>query len=636
MSLEKIVSQHQNADLLRIATAGSVDDGKSTLIGRLLYDTAAICEDHFAAVERDSKKLQRATIDFSLLTDGLKAEREQGITIDVAYRYFATPKRRFIIADTPGHEQYTRNMVTGASTADVALLLIDARLGVLTQSKRHAFIASLLGIKHVMICVNKMDLVDYSQERFEEIRDEYAAFATKLGIPDLVFVPVSAINGDNITEKSDKTPWYQGAPLLKRLEEVYVGGDRNLVDFRFPVQYVNRPNLNFRGFAGQLASGVVRKGEEVTVLPSGKTSKVKSIETFEGPIDYAFAPQSVTLTLEDEIDISRGDMIAHPNNLPKTAREVDATLVWMSETPMRTNFTYRIRHSTNMVRGQVSKLSYRIDPNNLHREDAKQLGLNEIGRVEIELFSPILVDAYTRNRGTGSFIVIDPISNSTVGAGIIIEREKTSDLKGIQAGKEAPVSKNITPTKGLVSAEDRERRLGQRPATLWLTGLSGSGKSTLAYQLEKQLFERGHLSHVLDGDNIRGRLNRDLSFDPKDRKENIRRVAEVSGLFNDAGVLVISSFISPYREDRDAARELIGGGRFIEVFVDAPLEVCEDRDPKGLYRKARAGDIPGFTGVTAPYEAPEKPEVHVQTHRVSPEEAAKEVIAYLEREGFLR
>ena len=633
-NVDEFLTRNREADLLRLTTAGSVDDGKSTLIGRLLNDCHGIYEDQLAAVHRDSKRLNREEVDLALLTDGLKAEREQGITIDVAYRYFSTPRRRFIIADTPGHEQYTRNMATGASTANLAIILIDARNGVLTQSKRHGFIASLLGIPHVLVAINKMDLVDYSREVYENIRETYSDFVSKLGFRDLVFIPISALRGDNVTERSPKMPWYDGTSVLAHLENVEISGDRNLIDFRFPVQYVNRPHLDFRGFCGTVASGVVRKGDEIVALPSGKTSRVKSIVTMDGELDYAFPPQSITICLEDEIDISRGDMLVHPGNLPNVERDIEAMLVWMSETPLRENVPYVVKHTTSNVRGTVSQIHYRVDPNDLHRQPTHGLQINEIGRISLDLFKPIACDEYARNRATGSFILIDPMTNATMAGGMIIERRRHRPRPDTRSGA-APVSHNLTRENTLVSDEDRARILCQNPATIWLTGLSGSGKSTIAKALEKALIDQGQSCFILDGDNLRQGLNRDLGFSAEDRTENIRRVAEVARLLNDAGLIVITSFISPYREDRDGARRIVGEDRFIEVFVDAPLEVCEQRDPKGLYRKARAGEIVEFTGITAPYEEPERPELHLDTSRDSGDRCVQTILGALRDRGIL-
>lgn len=598
--------------MLRFTTAGSVDDGKSTLIGRLLHDSKNIYEDHLASLEKDSIKAGREEVDLALLTDGLKAEREQGITIDVAYRHFATPKRRFIIADTPGHEQYTRNMVTGASTANLAIILIDARNGVLTQSKRHGFIASLLGIPHLVVAVNKMDLVDYSQAAFEEICGEYRDFLAKLPSRDVEFIPMSALRGDNVVQRSAKMPWYDGPPVLRHLETVHIASDQNLIDLRFPVQYVLRPNQQFRGYCGTVASGVVRVGDEVVALPSGHRSRVSRIVAAGDEVEHAFPPQSVAICLEDEIDISRGDMLAHPANLPWTANEVEAMLIWMDTQPMKLGRQYVIKHTTRTVRGRISELKYRIDPNTLHRQETDSLSLNEIGRIGIQLLRPVLCDEYASNRQTGSFIVIDPQTNFTVGAGMVIDRShrySAARHPELDSGS----LRNLTRHIGQVSTEDRERLFGHRPVTIWLTGLSGSGKSTLAYALEKRLTEEGHACFVLDGDNVRHGLNRDLGFSADDRAENIRRIAEVARLMNEAGMIVITSFISPFRADRAGAKEIIGAERFSEVFVDTPIEVCEQRDPKGLYAKARKGEIAEFTGITSPYEAPDAPAVVIES-----------------------
>ena len=628
------VSGSSKMELLRFATAGSVDDGKSTLIGRLLFDSRGIYEDQLSAIERDSKKLNRDEIDLALVTDGLMAEREQAITIDVAYRSFSTPRRRFIIADVPGHEQYTRNMVTGAATASLAVILIDARQGVLPQSKRHGFIASLLGIPHLVVAINKMDLVGYSEEVFERIRTEYSDFAARLRVSDITYIPISALKGDNVVRPSRKMRWYRGVPLLLHLENVYIGGDTNLIDFRFPVQYVLRPNYDFRGYCGQIASGVVRPGDEVMVLPSGRMTRVKSIVSYDGNLSYAFAPQSVTVCLEDEIDVSRGDMLVHPKNVPHHDREIEAMLVWLDEKPLRLNSPYLIKHTTNWVRGSFNLLHYRVNPDTLRREEAADLRLNDIGRVALRLFRPILWDEYARNRQTGSFVVIDPMTHSTVGAGMIIERAEQKDGGQRDTTEVSPTPK-LTREEGLVSREQRARLLGQKAVTVWLTGLSGSGKSTVAKLLEKRLIEEGHPCFVLDGDNVRHGLNSDLGFSRTDRKENIRRVAQVARLFNEAGFIVIAAFISPYRADRSEARAIIGEQQFIEVFVEASLAVCEKRDPKGLYRRARSGAVEEFTGVSAPYEVPENPDVHLNTEVNPAEEGAERLLGFLRERGIL-
>ncbi len=635
MDVQELLRRNRDSSLLRLVTIGHVDDGKSTLIGRLLYESKSIYEDHLQGVEQASQRMGREELDLALLTDGLRSEREQGITIDVAYRHFSTPRRRFIIADCPGHEQYTRNMVTGASTAQVAVLLIDAKLGVQTQSKRHAFIASLLGIPHIVVCVNKMDLVGWSQEVYERVRSDYADFAARLEIRDLTFIPVSALRGDNIVHSSENMSWYQGKPLLAHLETVFTGSDYNLVDLRLPVQYVLRQSSEFRGYCGRLASGILRRGEEVAVMPSGRRSRIASILGPDGEVDYAFPPMSVTVTLEDDLDVSRGDMLVHPQNLPLLGREAESILVWMGDEAFRPGKPYIIKHCAREVRGQFTRLNYRFEPEALHRQKADQLKLNEIGRVEFELYQPITYDEYSRNRTTGSFIVIDPVSNGTVGAGVIIERAKGRGAVVHGRATAAPTSRNITPHRGLVHEDVRQRLLGQKPGTIWFTGLSSSGKSTVAQNLEKRLIDGGHAAYVLDGDNIRSGLNRDLGFSANDRTENIRRIGEVARLFNDAGMLVLTAFISPYREDRDSARQIVGDENFVEVFVDASLETCEARDPKGLYKKARAGEIPEFTGVSAPYEVPEQPEVHLLAGENTVEECVEQVLKYLKEKGFV-
>jgi bifunctional enzyme CysN/CysC len=583
--------------LLRIATAGSVDDGKSTLIGRLLYDSKAIFEDQLTAVENTSHARGHEGPDLALLTDGLRAEREQGITIDVAYRYFATPRRKFIIADTPGHIQYTRNMVTGASTADVALVLIDARNGVLEQSRRHAFLASLLGIPHLVLCVNKMDLVDYSQERFEEIRNEFRAFAMKLEVTDLTFIPVSALTGDNVVTRSSNMPWYEGRSLLHHLEEIHVASDRNLIDARFPVQYVIRPQQqDFRGYAGTVAGGTFKVGDEVTALPAGLTTIVTAVWGPGGvAVPEAFTGQAVTLELADNIDIGRGDMICRPHNRPHVAQDVDAMVCWMSsDNPLKAGSTYSILHTTRSTRATVRQLDYRLDINTLHRdEEADSLTLNEIGRIRLRTQKPLLFDSYHRNRDTGSFILIDEKTNNTVAAGMITGPSQQETQVVWHSGA---VTREQRPTKGL---------------TVWLTGLSGSGKSSVAVEVERRLVASGRPAYLLDGDNLRYGLNANLGFSAEDRAENVRRVAEVAKLMADAGLVAIVSLVSPYRVDRDAARSshVDADLRFVEVFVDTPLEICEARDPKGMYAKARAGEITGFTGIDAPYESPLSPDL---------------------------
>jgi bifunctional enzyme CysN/CysC len=619
--------KHEEKDLLRLLTCGSVDDGKSTLIGRLLYDARMIYEDQLAAVTRDSKVhgTTGGGFDPALLMDGLKAEREQGITIDVAYRYFSTSRRKFIIADCPGHEQYTRNMATGASTADLAVILIDARHGVMTQTKRHAFICSLLGIKHVAVVINKLDLVDWSQEVFDAIRRDFNAFVARLGFVDIHVFPICALGGDNVVDPSANTPWYDGATLLHHLDHVNVAGDRNLIDMRLPVQQVLRPHLDFRGYAGTVASGVIRPGDAVVSLPSRRTSTIAAVYVHGEPVDEAFAPMAVTVTLADEIDVSRGDLLAPVNNVPAVGHDIEAMVVWMHQTPAQRGKSYLIKHTTNLVPGVLTEVRYRMDVDNLRKEpgEADALGLNEIGRVHLTLHRPIAFDPYDRNRATGAFILVDRTTNATVGAGMIIERAVRP------SAVIEPKSRHIAESRGSITRDDRETLLGQRGFTVWLTGLSGSGKSTVAYELERQLAAAGRLCYVLDGDNVRHGLTRDLGFSGDDRTENIRRVAEVARLMNEAGVIVVTAFISPYRQDRAGARAIIGDDSFLEVHVDAPLAVCEERDPKGLYRKARAGEIPQFTGITDPYEAPEAPQVRLETAVMTAGQSAAQIIEVL-------
>jgi bifunctional enzyme CysN/CysC len=611
--------------LLRIATAGSVDDGKSTLIGRLLYDSKAIFEDQLSAVEKTSHARGQDTPDLALLTDGLRAEREQGITIDVAYRYFATPKRKFIIADTPGHVQYTRNMVTGASTADVALILIDARNGVLEQSRRHAFLASLLGIPHLLICINKMDLVDYSQARFNEIREEFRRFAMKLEVADLAFIPISALTGDNVVTRSSAMPWYEGTSLLHHLEDLHVASDRNLIDVRFPVQYVIRPHQSshatlhdFRGYGGTLAGGVMRVGDEVTVLPSGFTTKVSAIWAPGGrKIEEAFAGQALTVELADDIDIARGDLICRPHNRPHVSQELDAMVCWLTaESQLTPGARYTIQHTTRSTRAVVADLDYRLDVNTLHRDEgAGQLGLNEIGRVRLRTQQPLLFDPYRRSRDTGSFILVDEATNNTVAAGMILGPTQHDAKVVWHSGS---VQRGERATKGM---------------TVWLTGLSGSGKSTVAAELERRLVASGRPSYLLDGDNLRYGLNADLGFSAEDRAENVRRVGEVAKLLADAGLVAVVSLVSPYAADRERVRAAHGEGSlpFLEVFVDTPLEVCEQRDPKGMYAKARAGEIKNFTGIDDPYEAPEAPHLRLRPEDGDAAAQADMVLELIER-----
>ncbi|CAM3067744.1 adenylyl-sulfate kinase [Prescottella defluvii] len=609
--------------LLRVATAGSVDDGKSTLIGRLLYDSKSIFEDQLEAVERSSRERGTEYTDLALLTDGLRAEREQGITIDVAHRYFATPQRKFIIADTPGHEQYTRNMVTGASTADLALILVDARKGVLEQTRRHAFLSTLLGIPHLVLCVNKMDLVDWSQERFGEIKDEFGQFATKLDVRDLTFIPVSALEGDNVVTRTENMPWYEGSSLLHHLEDVHIASDRNLIDARLPVQYVIRPqsrsdadHRDFRGYAGTVASGVFKPGDEVVALPSGFTSTIAAIWGPGGePVEEAFAPSAVCVQLADDLDVSRGDTLCRPNNRPLVGQEIDAMVCWLTEqSALRPDTRYTVLHTTRATRAQVVRLDYRLDVNTLHRDEtAQSLGLNEIGRIQLRTQQSLLFDPYRRNRVTGSFILVDDTTGNTVAAGMI-------------TGPTLKESKVVWHAAAVSRAERATRGM-----TVWLTGLSASGKSTVAVELERRLVAAGIPAYRLDGDNLRHGLNADLGFTAADRAENVRRVGAVAQLLADGGTVAIASLISPYHADRDRVRRrhLDAGLPFVEVFVDTPIEQCEARDPKGMYAKARAGEITGFTGVDDPYEAPERAELVLRPEDGDPVAQAARIMEYL-------
>ena len=614
------------ATLLRIATAGSVDDGKSTLIGRLLYDSKAVMEDQLAAVERTSKERGNDYTDLALVTDGLRSEREQGITIDVAYRYFATPKRKFIIADTPGHVQYTRNMVTGTSTAQLAIVLVDARHGLLEQSRRHAFLASLLGVQHIVLAVNKMDLIDWDGDRFDSIREDFHAFAARLGVHDVTTIPMSALHGDFVVTKSDKAPWYDGPALLSHLEEVYIAGDRNLVDVRFPVQYVIRPQTHedrdHRSYAGTVASGVMRPGDEVIVLPNGKTSRITAIDGPNGPVPEAFPPMAVSISLADDIDISRGDLIARTNNQPRVCEEFDATICWMADdSALEPGRDYVIKQTTKTTRAQVTALEYRLDVNTLHRDkSATALKLNELGRITLRTLAPLMLDEYTRNASTGSFILIDPATNGTVAAGMVLR-----DMSARDAAARA-ASPNTVRHKSLCTAADR---LSQG-ATVWFTGLSGSGKSSVAMLAERKLLEAGRPAYVLDGDNLRHGLNADLGFSMADRAENLRRLAYVAKLLADCGQVVLVPAISPLAKHREFARQLHEetGMPFYEVFCDTPIEDCEKRDPKGLYAKARAGEIKEFTGIDSPYEPPEHPDLRLHC-RCSPEELAEQIVGLL-------
>ena len=616
--IDAYLLKHQHKTMLRFITCGSVDDGKSTLIGRLLYDSKLIFEDQLASLENDSKNVgtQGGEIDFALLVDGLAAEREQGITIDVAYRFFATDKRKFIVADTPGHEQYTRNMVTGASTADLAVILIDARQGVLTQTRRHSYLVNLLGIKNVVLAVNKMDLVDYSAERFYEIVSDYSHFAKQIGMESFLPIPISGLKGDNIVTKSPAMPWYQGPTLLGHLEEAPVNDARMQEQpFRMAVQWVNRPNLDFRGFAGQIGAGQVRPGDAIRVLPSGKTTTVKSIVTFDGDLDQAVAGQSVTITFADEIDCSRGDVIVRSDAPCEVADQFEATLVWMAEQEMLPGRPYILKIGTQTVTATVTEPKYEVNVNTLEHLASKTLGLNAIGVVNISTDRPIPFEAYATNPDLGGFILIDRMSNATVAAGMIhfaLRRSQNVHWQALDVDREAHASlKN------------------QKPAVVWFTGLSGSGKSTIANIVEKKLHALGKHTFLLDGDNIRHGLNRDLGFTDADRVENIRRVGEVAKLMTDAGLIVLTAFISPFRSERQMVRDLMAPGEFVEVFVDTPLAVAESRDVKGLYKKARAGQLKNFTGIDSPYELPQQAEITVNTVDLTPEDAAERIVQYV-------
>ncbi|HET7086127.1 MAG TPA: sulfate adenylyltransferase subunit CysN [Rhizomicrobium sp.] len=621
--LQKFLAAQEKKSLLRFLTCGSVDDGKSTLIGRLLYDTKLLFEDTLASLEKDSKKFGTTgeDIDFALLVDGLEAEREQGITIDVAYRFFATDKRKFIVADTPGHEQYTRNMATGASNSDLAVILIDARKGVLTQTRRHAYIASLLGIRHIVLAVNKIDLVDYSKDVFDKIVADFHAFSARLNFASQVAIPISARFGVNVMEKSKETPWYTGPALLSHLEVVDV--DTALADtpFRLPVQWVNRPDLDFRGFSGTIAGGRVRPGDAIAVAKSGRSTKVTRIVTMDGDLAEAVAGDAVTLTLADEVDISRGDVLADPHARPDVSDQFAAHLLWMADEELLPGRQYLLKLGTATVPAQVSGLKHKIDVNTLDHLAGKTLHLNEVGYCNFSLAQSLAFDAYRNNRDTGGFILIDRFTNATVGAGMIdfsLMRATNVHWQALDVNKQA-----------------RAAMKGQKPVVLWFTGLSGSGKSTIANLVEKSLAAEGKHTYLLDGDNVRHGLNKDLGFTDADRVENIRRVGEAARLFVDAGLIVLTAFISPFRSERRMARELLGEGEFLEVFIDTPIEVCMQRDPKGLYEKAKAGKIKNFTGIDSPYESPERAELIVRTVEGTAEAHAQAIVAFLRDRGYL-
>jgi bifunctional enzyme CysN/CysC len=627
VKLAEFLKRHEAKSLLRFITCGSVDDGKSTLIGRMLHDTQQILEDQLAAVTSDSRKwgTTGGEVDLALLVDGLQAEREQGITIDVAYRYFDTEKRKYIIADCPGHEQYTRNMATGASTADLAVILIDASRGVQVQTRRHAYIVSLLGIRHIIVAVNKMDLVGYDQKVFDRIREECLKIRGIEGA-DASVVPVSALKGDNVVTRGSGMPWYKGPTIMEVLDAIDISRDAALDDLRLPVQYVNRPDHTFRGFAGTIAAGSVAVGDSIMAVPSRRMSKVREIVTFDGKLRGAGPDMAVTVALEDEIDISRGDLLVHPDRAPSVSRIFDAHIIWMSDTPLLPGRQYEFKLSHRYFRGTIETIHHRVDVNDLSEHEAKELKLNEVGLCRIVLAEQAAFDTYGTCRATGSLIVVDRVNHGTAGAGMIL---RSAAPQGAH-----DVSVFWQPTR--VTHEQRANQKAQRPCILWFTGLSGAGKSTIANAVEQTLFLRGHHSYLLDGDNIRHGLNKDLDFSDEGRIENVRRIGEVAKLFVDAGLIVVTAFISPFRSDRRLVRDLVKQGEFVEVYVSTPLEVCEQRDPKGLYVKAREGKIKNFTGVTSPYEAPEAPEIVIDSSKISVPECVDKVIRYLEAQGRLK
>ncbi len=619
-------------DLLRFITCGSVDDGKSTLIGRLLYDTKLLYSDQLAALEADSRQFgtQGQGLDFALLVDGLAAEREQGITIDVAYRFFATATRQFIVADTPGHEQYTRNMVTGASTCDLAVLLVDARHGVQVQTRRHSYLVNLLGIRHVVVAVNKMDLVGWSRERFEEIRDDFLGFAGGLGIADPYLIPMSALEGDNVVDRSERLAWFTGSPLMEYLDTVEIGMDRNMANLRFPVQYVIRPDVNFRGYAGTIASGVVHPGDAVEILPSGKRTHVERIVAFDGDLDVAYAEMAAVLTLRDEVDVSRGDMIVPVDDVPTTGQNFQAMLVWMSADPMLPGKPYLIRQATKTTPGRVEALQCRVDVNTLDEHAAGSLDLNEIGRVSVSVEQEIAWDAYTQNRETGAFIVIDRMSNATVGAGMILDAPPDTGYWNRRPAAEELVRPGVE-----IRSEERALRYGQEPVTVLITGLSGAGKTSVAQALERRLFERGRATLRLDGQNLRLGISKDLGFSSQERSEALRRASEVARLANDSGLICILALVAPKEPVRELARDLLGADRFVEVYLSTPIEVCRERDEKGLYAAADRGEIPQFPGVSSTYDVPDSPDLDCDTSVVSVDACVDRIVTILVERGFV-
>mgnify|MGYP001823232189 CR=1 FL=1 len=624
----QLLAEHATKEMLRFITCGSVDDGKSTLIGRLLLEAGAIYDDQVAALRRDSEKHGTTgdELDTALLLDGLEDERQQGITIDVAYRYFATSQRKFIIADSPGHEQFTRNMVTAASTADLALILVDASKGIRTQTKRHAFLVSLLGIQHVVLAVNKMDLVDFSQQVFDEICREFREFAKRLDIPDIRFVPLSALKGDNVTEPSANTLWYNDGSLLNVLEGIFVGADQNLRDFRFPVQWVNRPDATFRGYSGTIASGAIRVGDPLLVLPSRKTTSVERIVTRNGDLHEATASQSVTLTVQDEIDITRGDLLVRPANRPRVSRDADAMIVWMSEQPLVPGKQYWVKHTSRRTSGEVSQVRYAIDVNTLHRSTVSTLRLNEIGRCRIATHDPLVFDSYRRNRHTGSFILVDRITHETVAAGMLLDPDSTErpDPWDDVAG-----GTRLNPVESRISMSQRQTRYNQNPLTILISGLSGSGKTSLACDLEQNLFEAGKKSVVLDGQQLRLGISRDLGFTAEERSENLRRAAEVARILNDSGLICIAAFVAPHEETRQRVRRLIGENRFVHVHLSASVEICRQRDQTGRYVAADRGEITDFPGVTSPYPEPQDADLVIHTGEHEPQACLEQLLRFL-------
>ncbi|HON51589.1 MAG TPA: sulfate adenylyltransferase subunit CysN [Bacteroidales bacterium] len=630
IDIHEFLNRDEKKDLLRLLTCGSVDDGKSTLIGRLMFDSKMIYEDQLAALERDSKRIGHAgeEIDYALLLDGLKAEREQGITIDVAYRYFSTNKRKFIIADTPGHEQYTRNMVTGASTANLAIVLVDATKGVITQTRRHTFLVSLLGIKHVVLAVNKMDLVDFSEQRFNEICSQYKQFVSQLDIPDVQYIPLSALKGDNVVETSERLPWYEGKSMLHFLETVHISSDRNFEDLRYPVQFVSRPDRDFRGFCAKIASGIIKKGDTIMVLPSRKTSTITSIVTYDGELEQAFPPQSVTITLAHEIDISRGEMLVHPDNLPHIERQFEAMLVWMDEKPMNPNTQFYIKHNTNTTKARFDTIRYKVDVNTLEKSDITHLELNEIGRVVITTVKPLFFDAYKKNRNTGSFVLIDPVSHNTCAVGMIIDKIHADGLP--QRITDADKQK-IDTGIGLISQQEYENRYNQKGATIWITGLHGSGKNQLAYSLERQLFNQDAIVVLFDGSTVRSGLSKELDYSPADRAENLRRVAEVCKVLNDQGIITICSFISADDSVRKQVSSIIGAERFTLVYMDADLDYCKNNKPE-LYSLIEQGKIDNLPGIDCAYDIPTSADIVCKPHDL--EDNVQKIIHYLIEKGI--